>query len=151
MVTFHQQFAEILGEGLPYTVFEDWGGPNSWMIRCYRPPQPGDPEGSTGDTLRTIAYQIEGDELIINSLSTERGGGQILRIAAAAADLFAEQGFTVVKGRDFGATGAGQAFKDVVAQVGGTEEGDLTALPVEDFQELKTIKADKDAAKNSVE
>jgi hypothetical protein len=155
-MTFHDDFAQIVGEGLPYRVFQDG---DLWTIRCYELAAPDQPDRAedevapvavghpTGATLRMIQYEIDGDDFRILSLSTESGGGHILRIAAKAADLFKAEGFKQIKGKDFTSTPAGEAFKAEVEGIGGTERDGFSVLSIDDFQKLKAVKADKDKTK----
>ena len=134
-MSFHDEFAEILGEGMPYMIFPT--EPNLTTIRCY---------GEDGNTARMIQYETDPDEFRILSLyigDEPEGGGHILRIAAAAADLFKAEGYQVVKGKDFTSTPAGEAFKGRVESVGGTEEDGFSVLGVDDFQKLKLEEANK--------
>jgi hypothetical protein len=139
VATFHEQFAAIVAEGLPYLVFDN--GEENWMIRCY------DEDGSTA---RMIQYKIEEDGLRIFSLwvgDEPEGNGHILRIAAESADLFKSKGFKKIKGKDFTTTPAGQAFKGEAEKIKGYAEDDFTVLDIKDFEKLKQIKADKDKGK----
>jgi hypothetical protein len=139
MVNFNEKFAEILGEGLPYTIFDNEN--NNFEIRCY---------GEDGNTVRMIQYQFDDNEFRILSLNIAdepRGGNHILRIAAESADLFKSEGFKKIKGNDFTSTDAGLSFQSKTKNINSYEEGNFTVLDIDDFQKLKEVKQENDTLK----
>ena len=139
-MSFHTDFADILGEGMDYRVFES---ATLNEIRCHDEEWT-DPDGEVqpGPTIRMIQYEIDGTDFRIYSLyiADEPGGGShIRRIAKASADLFAAEGYERVLGLNFDSTEAGQTFKAQALALGGYEEGDWTVLDIADFVKLKQV------------
>jgi hypothetical protein len=140
-MTFHEDFAQIVGQGLSVQTWEL--EPGLWESRFYT---------EDGDTARLIQYRITEEpdlEILTLFIADEpEGGGHILRIAAESADLFKSAGFKKIKGQDFTTTDAGLAFQEEAKKINGYDEGDFTALDIDDFQKLVKIKTDKDSAKD---
>lgn len=153
-MSFHDDLAAILAEGLPYKVFPYGGSdpgplpteppdqphtttppeienPDGWIIRCY---------DDDGDTVRLIQYEIDGTDFNIHSLyigDEPNGEGHILRIAAEAATLFKDAGLQRIRGNDFQSTEAGRSFDSRVERLGSTKEGQWTSLDIDKFQNLR--------------
>lgn len=139
-MSFHTDFADILGEGMGYQVFES---STINEIRVHEEEWT-DPDGITypGPTIRMIQYEIDGTDFKIHSLYIKDepgGGGHILRIAKASAQLFLQQGYERILGYKFDSTEAGLSFKTKALNAGGYEEGDWTVLDITNFQKLKNL------------